>query len=142
MITKTSLLAIKALLELSSVNGDSVKGAAAIARKIRAPQNYLGKVLNRLAKQGIIISQKGLHGGCRLAREPKDITLYDVLDALEDVGQWNACLMTDHNCNDSKSCCMHSRWVSVRKAYVGFLKGTTLADVKKRQSLLKTRMSA
>ena len=129
MISKTSLLSIKALLELSHLPIGEAEGVGSIAQKIRAPQNYLGKVLQRLVKKGMLISKKGFKGGFRLSRAPTQIKLYDIVDSLEDVKQWERCFMGETNCSKSTACCMHKRWEVVRRVYSDFLKNTTIADL-------------
>ena len=85
MISKTSLQVIKALLELAELPKGKSEGVVRIAKRIRAPENYLGKVLQRFVHDGVVISQKGLYGGFRLAKTPAEIRLYDVVGSLEDL---------------------------------------------------------
>ncbi len=131
MISKTSLLTIKALLFLSRLPPDEALGVRSIAKNIRAPENYLGKVLQRLAKQGVVVSQKGFKGGFRLAKGQSGISLYDIVDALEDVKQWEDCFMGNGICSESRACCAHKSWDVVRRAYRDFLKNTTIASLSK-----------
>ncbi|MBF0504620.1 MAG: Rrf2 family transcriptional regulator [Candidatus Omnitrophica bacterium] len=130
MISKTSLQTIKALLELAHLPSGKTEGVGSIARRIRAPQNYLGKVLQRLVKEGVVVSQKGLNGGFRLAQMPAQISLYDVVSSLEDIKRWEGCFMGKSICSGSTACSMHKRWEGVRSAYIDFLKNTTIADLK------------
>ncbi|MBF0571771.1 MAG: Rrf2 family transcriptional regulator [Candidatus Omnitrophica bacterium] len=130
MISKTSVQTIRALLELAHLPAGKTQGVGSIAKKIRVQQNYLGKVLQRLVKEGILISQKGLNGGFRLAKTPAHISLYDIVSSLENVKRWEGCFMGEPVCLDSSACCMHRRWDLVRRTYVDFLKSTTIADLK------------
>jgi len=131
MISKTSLQIIKALLELSDLPQGGTEGVVRIAKRIRAPQNYLGKVLQRLAREGIVISKKGLNGGFRLARPSSKITLYEVVNSLEDLGRLDGCFMGRSSCCHSTPCSAHHRWSKAKGAYMDFLKGTTIADLKR-----------
>src|SRR5579885_2905570 len=98
MISTTSLWTIKALVELSHLPRGQAEGVGRIAMQIKAPRNYLGKVLQRLTKKGIVSSKKGLKGGFSLSKAAATIKLFDVVDALEDVGQWEGCLMGNASC--------------------------------------------
>lgn len=129
MITKTSLDTIKALAELAKLPEGKTEGVVRIAQKIRAPQNYLGKTLQRLVRAGIVKSQKGLNGGFRLAKSPQEISIYDIVCILEDQDRWEGCFMGNGNCSAVSSCAMHNRWKVVRQAYTDFLKNTTIADL-------------
>ena len=131
MISKTSLQIIKALLELADLPEGKAEGVVHIAQKIHAPQNYLGKVLQRLVRDGLVISKKGLNGGFRLAKMPSEISLYDVVNSLEDVTRWEGCFMGRGTCNGSTPCSVHNRWAKARGAYMKFFKNTSIADLKK-----------
>ena len=133
MISKTSVQTIKALLELTHLPAGKAEGVGSIAKKIRVPQNYLGKVLQRLVREGILVSQKGLYGGFRLAKSPAQIRLYDIVNSLEDVNRWEGCFMGNSTCSDSSACYMHQRWDKVRRTYLDFLKSTTIAGLKRRR---------
>ena len=130
MISKTSLQVIKALLGLAQLPEGKSEGVVRIAKRIRAPQNYLGKVLQRFVHDGVVISQKGLYGGFRLAKAPAEISLYDIVGSLEDLKQWEGCFMGKTICSESSPCSAHSKWSKARGAYIEFLKNTTIADLK------------
>jgi Rrf2 family protein len=132
MISKTSLQIIKALLELAKLPIGEAEGVVRIAEKIEAPQHYLGKVLQGLVREGIVVSQKGLNGGFRLAKLPKEISLYDVVSSLEDVKSWEGCFMGNSVCSAQAACSAHQYWASARDAYMSFLKNTTIADLKEK----------
>lgn len=104
-------------------------GAQSIAAATGAPRNYLGKLLQQLSRRGIVESQKGLGGGFRLARDPAEITLHDIIEPLEDLGRLTQCILGHDDCNRDAPCAMHSRWVPVRDAYLDMLTRTTLADL-------------
>lgn len=129
MISKTAIHAAQALTVLARLQPGEYAGAAGIAREIGAPQNYLGKLLKTLAEEGILESQKGFGGGFRLAREPKKISLYDVVEPLENVSRWSDCLLRGGACRPGQPCAVHGRWKKVREGYLQFLRQTTIADL-------------
>ena len=132
MISKTSLKIIKALLELAKLPVGQSEGVVRIAQRIKAPQNYLGKVLQSLARQGMVVSQKGKNGGFRLSKTPAEIRLYDVVSLLEDVNRWEGCFMGKSVCSEKTPCQAHKGWELARRTYINFLKNTTIADLKER----------
>ena len=71
MLSKTGLHAVRAIVALARLPGGAYAGAGRIAQEISAPQNYLGKLLQSLADEGLVESQKGLGGGFRLARSAR-----------------------------------------------------------------------
>ena len=129
MISKTGLHAVTALAALAELPRSVYAGAADIADRIGAPQNYLGKLLKTLADCGLLESQKGKGGGFRLAREPAQISLFEVIDPIDRVSRWSGCFMGRSRCSDEAPCAVHERWGSVRDEYLRFLRETTLSDL-------------
>lgn len=134
MLSKTGLHAVRALVALARLPHGAFAGAANLAADIGAPQNYLGKLLRNLAEQGLLESQKGLGGGFRLARDPSEITLLEVVEPIEHISRWSGCILGLTSCSDSEPCPLHERWKTVRTAYVQMLQRTSLADLIRRQN--------
>jgi Rrf2 family protein len=82
-ISSKTIYAIAALQELGSIPDNEVLKIKEIAANASIPQNFLEQILLELKKQGILTSIKGAHGGYKLAKDLKDITLKDVLMILE-----------------------------------------------------------
>ena len=129
MITKTGLHAVRATVALARLPEGAYAGAAGVARAIGAPPNYLSKLLQGLARSGLVRSQKGLGGGFRLARDPRHISLLDVVEPIEQVSRWSGCVLGHRDCSDEAPCAIHDRWKQVRTAYLRMLGRTTIADL-------------
>jgi len=82
-ISSKTIYAIAALQELGSIDIDKVLKIKEIAINANIPQNFLEQILLELKKQGLLSSIKGAHGGYKLAKPLKDITLKDVVIVLE-----------------------------------------------------------
>ena len=121
--------AIRALLELAAAGPDSPVRADAIAQAQGIPAKYLENLLADLRRARLIASQRGLHGGYRLARPAASITLADVIraidgpltgvrdDAPEDVAYPGA------------AASLREVWIALRASMRGVLEATSLADV-------------
>ncbi|MDX9973298.1 MAG: Rrf2 family transcriptional regulator [FCB group bacterium] len=129
MISKTALQAIRAMSLLAELPEGTYEGAGAIAEKIGARGNYLGKLLQAFTHEGLVISQKGLGGGFRLAKRPEDISLFDIVDPIEQVSRWQGCFMGRPKCSGDHPCAVHNRWKEVRDSYLEFLRETSVADL-------------
>lgn len=129
MLTKTSQQIINALIVLADLREDEWLGAGIIAQRIKAPQNYLGKMLQNFAVMGLVVSQKGLGGGFRLARDPEKITLFDIVEPIENISVWTGCALGMKKCSDTNPCAVHHQWKPVKEQYLNFLKETTIADL-------------
>jgi Rrf2 family protein len=134
MVTTTGRHTLAALTALAGLGEGEYLGAAPLARRVGAPANYLGKVLRSLCRSGLLESRKGAAGGFRLARDPRRLSLYDVLEPLERVSRWGGCFLGHDKCSDTEPCALHSRWKAVRKAYLDFLRRTTIADMAAREA--------
>ncbi len=126
MISKSGIYAIKALIRLVSLPKGDFAGAAEVAEKTGAPKNYMGKLFQQLAREGILVSRKGTGGGFRLAREAGDISLYQILEPIDGLSPRKDCFLGNETCSAEEPCSAHQMWVPVRDAYLGFLKGTTI----------------
>jgi Rrf2 family iron-sulfur cluster assembly transcriptional regulator len=113
-------------------------GAGEIAARIRAPGNYLGKLLRHLARAGLLEGRKGSRGGFRLARRTGDISLYDVLEPVEHVSRIKGCVLGRAQCTQRDHCSLHDEWARVRKEYLDFLRLTKLSQVAEQAASKKT----
>lgn len=83
-ITSKGRYGLKAVLELSSsFDGNSLLKTREIAEKHDIPQKYLEQIINTLKRNKLVTSVRGADGGYKLARPPGEITVYEVLVALE-----------------------------------------------------------
>jgi Rrf2 family protein len=137
MISRTTLHGLRALIELATDPERRFAGASSLAPRIGAPPNYLGKLLQALARAGLVESRKGLGGGFRLAREPESIFLLDVVEAIEPSGRWKECFLGLPTCSDDAPCALHDHWKKVRDEYHGLLSRVTIAEVVERQGTLE-----
>ncbi len=129
MLSKTSKLVVNALVELAKLPPGSYEGASSIAKKIEAPKNYLGKLLQNLCARNIVSSQKGTGGGFRLSINPDKITLYEIVEPVENVAIWEKCALGLKECSETDPCPVHDDWKVIKEGYLSFLKTTTVADL-------------
>lgn len=129
MLSRSCVHAIRAVVVLASMPPGTYCGTSAIADSTNAPRNYLGKLLLQLSRRGLVESQKGLGGGFRLSKGPDKITLYEVVEAIEDVARWEECAFGGKHCSDESPCPLHDRWGAVRTAYMTLLRNTSVAEL-------------
>ncbi len=129
LLSRSGIHAVRALVALAQLPEGEYKGAAALAAATDAPPNYLGKLLQSLTREGLVQSQKGLGGGFRLAQDPSKITMYDVIQSIEDVRRWTQCIFGGNGCSDKNPCAVHHRWAGVRESYLDMLQTTRLVDL-------------
>jgi Rrf2 family protein len=129
MISKSAVHALRAASILAMLEDGEYSESGSLARRIDAPPNYLSKLLQTLARAGVVLSRKGPRGGFRLARDPGEIRLIDVVEPIDQVSRWDGCFLGLPICSDSSPCAVHERWDRVRREYFDLLADTTIGDV-------------
>lgn len=100
-----------------------------IAEDCDIPTSYLAKIINSLARKGIVNTQRGVGGGVSLARPARELSLYDLCMALDDPIVQLRCMLNTAQCSDERSCPAHHFWKVHRERQIEFLRTTTVADV-------------
>ncbi len=85
-----------------------------IAKAMHIPKSFLAKILQRLVKAGIVISGRGISGGFSLAKKPENISILDVIKAIQGDSAINICAIDKKLCRLSKTCSVHPVWVELR----------------------------
>lgn len=73
--------------------------AASVSLAMGIPVDYTRRVARQLREANILYAERGTRGGYTLARKPEDITLFDIVDYMEDTTRINRCLEPDHYCS-------------------------------------------
>ncbi len=100
-----------------------------IAAQSGVPAAYLAKIFKRLADSGIIETKRGWSGGTRLARPPRDISLHEIVCALDGPDFLDGCLLGQEICSDQRACPTHHFWKHERLRIAETLRQTSLEDV-------------
>lgn len=98
-LTQATDYSFRVVLYLAGLEPDVVVTAKDIADHEEIPMRYLLKTLRSLVKAGILRSFRGPEGGYALAKEPKDISLLDVVEAVEGPIAINRCFMQADYCS-------------------------------------------
>lgn len=120
MLSNTCKYAIRALVYLAMHQKDDGKiGIKQISEELKIPAPFLGKIMQQLAKNKILISSKGPHGGFALAKDPDTISLYDIVAIVDGTEVFDQCLFGLKICeNDPEKkayCPLHKRSEPVRR---------------------------
>ena len=104
-----------------------------LATRLDVSDNHLSKVMQRLAKSGVVKSKRGPKGGFYLAKAPADIRLIDIYETIEGPLPKETCLLKKPICNGT-CCLLGSLLTDMQKQIRTHLTGTTLADIIQRMS--------
>ena len=127
MLSQTVEYALRATIYIARQSPRYVP-VAEVARAIRAPRNYLGKILGQLTRSGFLDSTRGAAGGFRLAPGSAVRPLAHLVSLFEGV-EPRRCLLGDGVCGENASCTVHDRWAPVADATSGFFAATTIHDL-------------
>ena len=120
---------IHAMYDLAVNYGDGPQSIKCIAERQNIPEAYLEQLIAMLRRAKLVISNRGAQGGYRLAREPREITVGDVLRALEGGLNLVDCLEEDDNCGKSCACPSRIVWMKIRDGLNQVVDGITLQDM-------------
>ena len=124
---------VRLMVELARHYGDGPVSLAEMADHEDLPRPYLEQLVVSLREAGLVTSTRGARGGYQLTREPGDIRMSEVIEALEGPIAPMACAATDPlhagACERSGFCNVNALWVRVRTAVVGALDSMSLADL-------------
>lgn len=129
VFSRTTEYALRALTFLALQPTGKLTGARAISEAEQIPIPFLWKILHTLARQKLIRSFKGIHGGYELARPSKDITLHSVVFATDGTDYSGQCVLGLPKCGEQNACPLHDTWKEIRGRMTDLLEQTTLADL-------------
>ena len=128
-ITRQTEYAIRGLQELARRQDDTPVQLKVIAGACEVSEAFLAKIFQMLAQSGIVKSHRGVKGGFSMGRDPKDITLREVVEVCEGGIVLNHCLRKVDPCKDADTCAVAGVWREAQSALTGALDRTNLADV-------------
>ena len=109
---------------------DRLVTAPHLAQDSGVPLPTVAKVLKDLAREGVLASERGAHGGYRLARAPGEISVLQIVRALEGPVSLTACVDgTEGNCDVESLCPMRGNWDRVNHAIRAALESVSLAEM-------------
>jgi Rrf2 family protein len=112
-ITQQADYAIRAVLELALHSQDERIFSSEIARRQGIPAPFLTKILARLAAAGIVATQRGVNGGIRLTRPAEQVTLLQVVEAIDGPITLNRCVRNPRECARNTTCIVHPVWLKI-----------------------------
>jgi FeS assembly SUF system regulator len=118
------------LLTAIAQGDEKAYSAAALARQCQLPAPMAGKILKTLAQAGLLVSQRGAHGGYTLARPAAAISVAEVVESLEGPIAITECSTDDpHACVYQHHCGVNSHWNRINEAIRHALAGISLAEM-------------
>jgi Rrf2 family transcriptional regulator, nitric oxide-sensitive transcriptional repressor len=127
MITQTAEYALRVVVFLATLRGTPAT-IRQIAAATRVPEGYLAKILRNLGRARLVRSQRGLHGGSVLARDPRALSVYDVVDTVSPLPRIRECPL-ELPAHGTNLCPLHRRLDQAAALVEQALRDSTIADL-------------
>ena len=126
-LTRAGDYAVRVMFVLAKLPPGQVCPKSVLAKDQEMPGSFLSKILQQLAGAGLIVSHRGVRGGFCLNRDPGDISLLEVMEAVEGPLELNACVIPEkNNCTRMDNCPGALVWKKVQSETVRLLSGISL----------------
>jgi len=137
IFTSPSEYAIRGLAEMvcrTQLSGGANRQAGRmmieeLVRGTDLPKDFMAKIFQKLARAGVLKSAKGRGGGFALARPAHQLTLSQIVEALEGPQCFDRCVVGLEKCNDHMPCPQHDLYKPIRQRLKDYLTTTTVADL-------------
>jgi len=139
MLSNYCRYGIRAIIYLAANKSANEKtGIKQIAADLDLPTPFLGKILQQLAKQKILKSLKGPNGGFSMMKDPRKITLFDIVIAIDGDDTFTNCMIHNGPCRcidkNKKPCPIHDDYAKTRSELIKLFKNKTIYDLVQKAS--------
>ena len=127
-ITRQADYAIRAVLHIAKLGANERAATSQIAKEQHIPPSFLAKIISQLSIAGLLQTSRGARGGVTLARPAGEISLMDVVEAIDGPIMLAECVSDESACTFSGECPVRTVWCRVQADMAHQLKNTTFAE--------------
>ncbi len=124
-ITRQADYAVRAVLYLAQLGAEQRAATSQIAQEQSIPPSFLAKIVSQLSVAGLLQTSRGARGGVSLARPPEQISLLEVVEAIDGPILLNECVSNTGACQFGETCPMKPVWCDAQSELVERLNNTT-----------------
>ncbi len=135
-ITRQADYAVRAVLHVAQLTEGERLATSVIAEQENIPLPFLAKIVSQLSVKGILDAMRGASGGVRLARAPEEISLLEVIEAIDGEISLNRCVLNEEACSSTDTCPVHEVWCEAQRDLVRRLQETKFDALLQRQNQL------
>ncbi|MHB0924123.1 MAG: RrF2 family transcriptional regulator [Bellilinea sp.] len=128
-ITRQADYALRAMIFLSKLEQNERAATSLIAEEQKIPPSFLAKIISQLSIAGLIHTSRGARGGVSLARSPENISILEVVEAIDGPLTLNECTHAEDGCPFGEDCPIRPVWCEVQSDLVERLRKTTFASL-------------
>ena len=129
IFSNTTEYAIRGLAELAGRSSGETILLEQLIAGTNLPRDFLAKIFQKLVRAKLLTSAKGRGGGFALARPAHQITLLNIVEAIEGPQPLDGCVVGLERCNDEMPCPQHDLYKPIRQRIKDYMTTTTLADL-------------
>lgn len=129
LLSRACEYGVKAVLFLAQHDDVPYVSIKEIAEKNQISFHFLGKIVQTLTQAGLLISYKGPRGGVRLAKTADEITVLQVVEAIDGLDILQKCVLGLPSCGSDAPCALHSQWGEIREDIRKMLAGKSIAQL-------------
>jgi Rrf2 family protein len=126
-ITRQADYALRAMVYLARLSPNQRAATSQIAEEQHIPPSFLAKIISQLSIAGLIHTSRGARGGVALARPPEEISVLEVVEAIDGPIAMNECTSPSGACEFGENCPMKPIWCDAQKELIEKLRYTTFA---------------
>lgn len=126
-ITRQADYAVRAVLYLARLGQNERAATSQVAQEQNIPPSFLAKIISQLSIAGLLHTSRGARGGVTLAREPGDISLFEVIEAIDGPILLNECVGETGTCSFDENCPLKPVWCEAQNELVTRLRATNFA---------------
>ncbi len=123
--------AIRAMVYIVNHQKDDYVSIQEIAKDLNLSFFFLSKILQKLVKAGFLQSHRGPKGGVKLAKNPSEISLLNIVETIDGDSFFSECILGFKECSDIEPCAIHEKWAEKRKEIYEMFKNTNLEEIEK-----------
>jgi Rrf2 family protein len=131
-ITRSGEYGLRGLLFLAKRPPEKITLVSEISRDQNIPETFLAKIFRGFLRLGCCGPFGGAKGGFSLGRPANEITMREIIEALEGPIALNRCLLKGGECKEEEVCPLHQVWEEVQQRFLEILDRTTMEDLAKR----------
>lgn len=127
--SRTADYGLRAVLEVARAPDGRLVSRRELSTVTGAPLSVLAQPLAALVRADVLVAQAGPRGGYRLARPARDVSVYDVVRAIDGEGRPERCVLHEGVCSWEGACPFHAVLAKAQERFTDTLRATSLADV-------------
>jgi Rrf2 family transcriptional regulator, iron-sulfur cluster assembly transcription factor len=127
-LTRRADYAIRTAICLGRVGSERRLSGPVIAERMAIPPRFLPQIMQDLVRAGLVEAAIGRGGGYRLARQPGDVSLLEVIEAVEGDARRRTCVLSSGTCDASRPCDVHHLFARAQDALLDRLGEATIRD--------------